>query len=73
MRLDLSKIRTPHEHYEQVFQPDAFGAPPADADFKVASPVRLAFEIYKDKSTFRLVGRTQRILVKANARSRKTI
>jgi DUF177 domain-containing protein len=62
MRLDLSKIRTPHEHFEQVFPPEAFGATPADADFKVASPVKLAFEIYKDKSTFRLVGRTQTTL-----------
>ena len=62
MRLDLSKIRTPHEHFEQVFAPEAFGATPADADFKVASPVKLAFEIYKDKSTFRLVGRTQTTL-----------
>jgi len=62
MRLDLSKIRTPHEHFEQVFPPEAFGATPADAEFKVASPVKLAFEIYKDKSTFRLVGRTQTTL-----------
>ena len=61
MRLDLSKIRTPHEHFEQVFPPEAFGAT-ADADFKVASPVKLAFEIYKDKSTFRLVGRTETTL-----------
>jgi uncharacterized protein len=58
MRLDLSQIRTPHEHFERVFPPEAFGAPPADADFKVASPVKLAFEIDKDKSTFRLVGHT---------------
>ena len=62
MRLDLSKIRTPHEHFEQVFPPEAFGATPADADFTVASPVKLAFEIYKDKSTFRLVGRTDTTL-----------
>src|SRR5215471_19185949 len=59
MRLDLSKIRTPHEHFEQVFPPEAFGAAQGDADFKVASPVKLAFEIYKDKTTFRLVGRTE--------------
>jgi uncharacterized protein len=62
MRLDLSKIRTPHEHFERVFPPEAFGATAADADFKVASPVKLAFEIYKDKSTFRLVGRTETTL-----------
>ena len=62
MRLDLSQIRTPHEHFERVFPPEAFGAPPADADFKVASPVKLAFEIYKDKRTFRLVGHTETTL-----------
>jgi len=62
MRLDLSKIRTPHEHFEQVFPPEAFGATPPDADFRVASPVKLSFEIYKDKSTFRLVGHTETTL-----------
>ena len=62
MRLDLSKIRTPHEHFERTFQPEAFGPAGADADFKVASPVKLAFEIYKDKSTFRLVGTTETTL-----------
>ena len=62
MRLDLSTIRTPHEHFERVFPPEAFGATQADADFKVASPVKLAFEIYKDKTTFRLVGRTETTL-----------
>jgi uncharacterized protein len=66
MRLDLSKIRTPHEHFERTFPPEAFGPAPGtdagDVDFKVASPVKLAFEIYKDKSTFRLVGRTETTL-----------
>jgi uncharacterized protein len=62
MRLDLSKIRTPHEHFERTFPPEAFGVAADDADFKVASPVKLAFEIYKDKSTFRLVGTTETTL-----------
>ena len=62
MRLDLSKIRTPHEHFEQNFRPEAFGAAGSDADFTIASPVKLAFEIYKDKSTFRLVGATETTL-----------
>jgi uncharacterized protein len=66
MRLDLRKIRTPHEHFEQVFPPEAFGTArgtdAGDVDFKVVSPVALAFEIYKDKSTFRLVGRTETTL-----------
>jgi len=72
MRLDLSKIRTPHERFEQTFPPEAFGTAPRtgadeadrvdDVDFRVASPVTLAFEIFKDKSTFRLVGRTETTL-----------
>ena len=63
MRLDLSKIRTPHEHFERTFPPEAFAAQEADdAEFRVASPVRLAFDIHKDKSTFRLVGSTHTTL-----------
>ncbi len=61
MRLDLSKIRTPHEHFERVFPPGEFAAT-GDGDFTVASPVTLEFEIFKDKSTFRLVGRTRTTL-----------
>ena len=61
MRLDLSKIRTPHEHFEQTFPPEAFAAG-GHEDFRVASPVKLAFEIHKDKSTFRLVGTTETTL-----------
>jgi uncharacterized protein len=60
MRLDLGKIRTPHEQFEQVFPPERFAS--GTDDFTVASPVKLAFEIHKDKSTFRLVGRTETTL-----------
>jgi len=60
MRLDLAKIRTPHEHFERVFQPEAFaGGSASDADFTIVSPVKLKFEVFKDKDTFRLVGRTE--------------
>jgi uncharacterized protein len=63
MRLDLGKIRTPHERFERVYPPDAFAAGSgSDADFTIASPVKLAFEIFKDKSAFRLVGRTETTL-----------
>ena len=60
MRLDLSKIRTPHERFEQVYQPEAFAS--GTDDFRIASPVKLSFDIHKDKSTFRLVGRTETTL-----------
>ena len=56
MRLDLSKIRTPHEHFEQVYPAEAFAAD--REDFRVVTPVSLAFEIFKDKDAFRLVGNT---------------
>jgi uncharacterized protein len=56
MLLDLSKIRTSHEHYERVFQPSAFAA---DQDYTIAAPVSLAFDIHKDKDRYRLVGRVQ--------------
>ena len=63
MRLDLRKIRTPHERFEQIYPPEAFAVARDDADsFRIASPVRLAFEIFKDKSTFRLVGTTKTTL-----------
>ncbi len=63
MRLDLRKIRMPHERFEQEYQPEAFAAHREDVEsFRIASPVRLAFEIFKDKSTFRLVGTTKTTL-----------
>ena len=63
MRLDLSQIRAPHEHFERVFPPEAFAAgAESGADFTIVSPVKLKFEIFKDKDTFRLVGRTETTL-----------
>ena len=53
MLLDLGKIRTPHNRYEKVYQPGAFAA---DDAFRVVAPVSLAFDIVKDKQTFRLTG-----------------
>ena len=59
MLLDLSRIRTPLERYEKVYQADAF---PADDSFRVAAPVDLAFDIRKDKQQFQLTGRVQTML-----------
>lgn len=59
MLLDLSKIRTAHEQYEKVYQPDAFAV---DSAFKVAAPVDLAFDIFKDKDQFRLAGTVKTVL-----------
>ena len=51
--LNLNKIRSAQERFEQVYQPGQFGA---DPDFMVVAPVSLGFDIFKDKQQFRLVG-----------------
>jgi len=53
MLLDLSKIRTAHERYEKVYTADAFKT---QVEYRIAEPVSLAFDIFKDKEQFRLVG-----------------
>jgi uncharacterized protein len=54
LALNLRKIRTAHEPFEKVYQPDALG-PETDA-YRIVEPVHLVFDIYKDKDQFRLVG-----------------
>jgi len=53
LSLDLAKIRTAQERFERVYQADQL---PAEQDFRIVGPVSLAFDIFKDKQTFRLVG-----------------
>ncbi len=60
MLLNLSKIRTAHERYEKAYSPEAFAT--GDDGFNVAGPVTLAFDIFKDKDQFRLVGGVQAVL-----------
>ncbi len=60
MILDLSRIRSPHERYEETFPPEAFG--PDQDDFRLVAPVTLAFDIFKDKATFRLAGTVRTVL-----------
>ena len=60
LALNLARIRTAHERFDQVYQPDQLGH---DEDaFTVVAPVTLGFDIYKDKDQFRLVGRVQTTL-----------
>ena len=59
MLLDLSRIRTAHEHFERTYQPDAFKA---DAEYAIVGPVALEFDIFKDKQQFRLSGRVKATL-----------
>ncbi len=57
--LNLAMIRTAQDRIEQVYRPDPFEA---DEDFGVVAPVSLAFDIFKDKQAFRLVGRVRTVL-----------
>ena len=54
MLLHLNKIRTARERYEKVYRPEAFAGDPDT--FQVVQPVSLAFDIFKDKALFRVVG-----------------
>jgi len=59
LTLNLSRIRTAHERFEQVYEPEAFTGPDARAQesYAVVQPVRLVMDIYKDQERFRLAGR----------------
>jgi uncharacterized protein len=57
MLLYLSRIRTPQERFERVYPSEAFAGD--REDFRVSAPVSLAFDIFKDKAQYRLVGRTR--------------
>jgi uncharacterized protein len=59
LSLNLRKIRTAEERFEQVYAPDQVGQ---EEDFRVAEPVALAFDIFKDKQQFRLTGRVKTML-----------
>jgi uncharacterized protein len=60
MFLNLRKIHAAHERFEKVYESEAFGA--EQDGFKIAAPVALAFDVYKDKNQFRLVGRVHTTL-----------
>ena len=53
LALNLARIRTPHERFEQTYAP---GQLESTDDFRVVEPVSLAFDIAKDNQQFRLVG-----------------
>jgi uncharacterized protein len=54
LTLNLSKIRTASERLEQVYEPQECAA--EGDSFQIVAPARLAFDIFKDKDRFRLVG-----------------
>ncbi len=60
MLLNLRHIRTAHERFDKVYEPEAFAA---DHDaFRVVAPVALGCDVFKDKDQFRLAGRVQTTL-----------
>jgi uncharacterized protein len=65
LALNLNKIRTAQERFEQVYTPEQFGQ---EADFRVVQPIALAFDIFKDKQQFRLAGRVKTTLELACSR-----
>ena len=60
LSLNLARIRDAQERFEQVYGPEQL--PGGDETFRVAAPVKLAFDIYKDKDQFRLIGSVQTTL-----------
>jgi uncharacterized protein len=65
--LDLSRMRESRDRVDRTLEPSAL--PAADADeFRVEAPVRLAFDIFKDGSQFRLVGHVASALTLACGR-----
>jgi uncharacterized protein len=60
MLLSLGRIRAAQERYESVFGPEAFTN--GHDGFQVIGPVSLAFDIFKDKEQFHLVGAVQATL-----------
>jgi len=59
LSLNLNKIRTAQERFEQVYAPGQLGQ---EQEFRVVEPVALAFDIFKDKQQFRLVGHVKTTL-----------
>jgi uncharacterized protein len=57
--LDVAKLREPRLRFERTEEPSAFGQEDA---FRIVSPVRLVFDLHKDKEQVRLVGTVQTVL-----------
>jgi uncharacterized protein len=63
MLLELSQFREPRVHVARVYEPDAAGVvhgltPAGEQEpFRLAGPVQLSFDVLKDGTHYRLVGR----------------
>jgi uncharacterized protein len=54
MKLDLTKIRQAQTRFDRTFDPSDVDM--RDDAYQVVAPVHLAFDLHKDKETFRVVG-----------------
>ena len=54
LSLDLNRIRTAHERFEEVYPPDALHI--EGGTFRLTSPVSFETDVYKDKDQFHLAG-----------------
>jgi uncharacterized protein len=66
LSLNLAKIRTPEEHFEREYQPEAVRG--ENDVYTIVAPVSLVFDIHKDKDKFHLVGRVGTTLEMACSR-----
>lgn len=60
MFLDLSRMTGPRDHIDRRYAPEALED--LGGDFVVKAPVELAFDVLKDKDTYRLIGRFETVL-----------
>jgi uncharacterized protein len=60
MLLDLSQMRGARDRFERTYPPSAFG--PSEEDYRIAQPVRLALDVHKNRTEFRLVGQLSTVL-----------
>jgi uncharacterized protein len=58
--LNLGTIRTPHERFEHLYNPEALDT--RQDTFDVVAPIALAFDIRKDGNRFQLTGRVRTTL-----------
>jgi uncharacterized protein len=58
LTLDLTRFRQPASHVARSFAPADLGDDGSEA-YRIAAPVVLEFDLQKDKSRFRVVGRVQ--------------
>ena len=60
MLLDLSKMRGARDRFERTYPASAFES--ANEDYRIVQPVALAFDVYRNKTEFRLVGQVSTVL-----------